>query len=104
MAKEAAKKVQTDIDVKRKAVKLVVAHLKKKLPEGEFIGSDHIIDWIADIEKLLEKQEFNMIEFIEMRRNLNDVIERTVDEEIRFRLRDSWYSLGKALDKKVKLK
>jgi hypothetical protein len=104
MAKEAARKVQTDIDVKRKAVKLVIAHLKKKLPEGDFIGSDHITGWIADIEKLLEKQEFNMIEFIEMRRNLNDVIERTVDEEIRFRLRDSWYSLGKALDKKVKLK
>lgn len=104
MAKETAKKVQTDIDVKRKAVKLVIAHLKKKLPEGEFIGSEHITDWIADIEKLLEKQEFHMIEFIEMRHNLNDVIERTVDEEIRFRLRDSWYSLGKALDKKVKLK
>jgi hypothetical protein len=104
MAKETTKKVQTDIDVKRKAVKLVIAHLKKKLPEEEFIGSDHITDWIADIEKLLEKQEFNMIEFIEMRHNLNDVIERTVDEEIRFRLRDSWYSLGKALDKKVKLK
>lgn len=104
MAKETAKKVQTDIDVKRKAVKLVIAHLKKKLPEEKFIGSDHITDWIADIEKLLEKQEFNMIEFIEMRHNLNDVIERTVDEEIRFKLRDSWYSLGKALDKKVKLK
>lgn len=104
MAKETAKKVQTDIDVKRKAVKLVIAHLKKKLPEQEFIGSDHITDWLADIEKLLEKQEFNMIEYIEMRHNLNDVIERTVDEEIRFRLRDSWYSLGKALDKKVKLK
>ena len=104
MAKETAKKVQTDIDVKRKAVKLVIAHLKKKLPEEEFIGSEHITDWIADIEKLLEKQEFNMIEFIEMRHNLNDVIERTVDEEMRFRLRDSWYSLGKALDKKVKQK
>ena len=104
MAKETVKKVQTDIDVKRKAVKLVIAHLKKKLPEEEFIGSNHITDWIADIEKLLEKQEFNMIEFIEMRHNLNDVIERTVDEEMRFRLRDSWYSLGKALDKKVKLK
>lgn len=104
MAKETAKKVQTDIDVKRKAVKLVIAHLKKKLPEEQFIGSEHITDWIADIEKLLEKQEFNMIEFIEMRHNLNDVIERTVDEEIRFKLRDSWYSLGKALDKKVKQK
>ncbi len=102
--KKTEKKVQTDIDVKRKAVKLVVAHLKKKLPETEFIGMDHIMGWIDEIEKLLEKQEFNMIEYIQVRRNLNDVIERTVDEEIRFKLRDSWYSLGKALDKKVKQK
>ena len=103
MAKEATKKVITDADVKRKAVKLVIAHLKKKL-DKEFIGSEHITEWIADIEKLLEKPEFSMLEYIEMRRNLNDVIERTLDEEIRFRLRDSWYSLGKALDKKVKQK
>ena len=102
--KKTEKKVQTDIDVKRKAVKLVVAHLIKKLPETEFIGMDHIMGWIDEIEKLLEKQEFNMIEYIQVRRNLNDVIERTVDEEIRFKLRDSWYSLGKALDKKVKQK
>lgn len=102
--KKTVKKVQTDFDVKRKAVKLVVAHLRKKLPEIEFIGMDHITSWISDIEKLLEKQEFNMIEYIEMRRNLNDVIERTIDEEMRFKLRDSWYSLGKALDKKVKQK
>jgi len=98
------KKVQTDFDVKRKAVKLVVAHLRKKLPETEFIGLENITSWISDIEKLLEKQEFNMIEYIEMRHNLNDVIERTIDEELRFKLRDSWYSLGKALDKKVKQK
>jgi hypothetical protein len=102
--KETVKKVQTDIDVKRKAVKLVVAHLKKKLPEGGFIGSEHILEWIDEMEKLLEKPEFIMVEYIQMRRNLNDVIERTVDEETRFKLRDSWYSLGKALDKKVKLK
>lgn len=97
-------KVLTDIDVKRKAVKLVVAHLRKKLPGSDFIGSENITSWISDIEKLLEKQEFNMIEYIEMRHNLNDVIERTIDEELRFKLRDSWYSLGKALDKKVKQK
>lgn len=102
--KKAVKKEQTDIDVKRKAVKLVVAHLRKKLPETEFIGMDHITRWIDEMEKLLEKQEFVMIEYIQMRRNLNDVIERTVDEELRFKLRDSWYSLGKALDKKVKQK
>lgn len=102
--KKTVKKVLTDMDVKRKAVKLVVAHLRKKLPEAEFIGMSHITSWISDIEKLLVKQEFNMIEYIEMRRNLNDVIERTIDEEMRYKLRDSWYSLGKALDKKVKQK
>lgn len=101
MAKGTIKKVQTDIDVKRKAVKLVIAHLKKKVP-GEFIGSEHITEWVAEMEKLLEKPEFHLVEYIEMRRNLNDVIERTLDEETRFKLRDSWYSLGKALDKKVK--
>lgn len=100
--KKKVKKVQTDFDVKRKAVKLVVAHLKKKLPEAEFVGMDNITNWISDIEKLLGEQEFNMIEYIEMRRNLNDVIERTINEEMRYKLRDSWYSLGKALDKKVK--
>jgi hypothetical protein len=103
MAKEMVKKVQTDVDVKRKAIKLVIAHLKKKIT-GEFIGSEHITDWIADMEKLLEKPEFDIHEYHEMRRNLNDVIERTLDEEMRFKLRDSWYSLGKAMDKKVKQK
>ena len=103
MTKGTVKKVQTDVDVKRKAVKLVIAHLKKKVT-GEFIGSVHITDWISEFEKLLEKSEFSMIEYIEVRRDLNDVIERTVDEEMRFKLRDSWYSLGKALDKKVKQK
>lgn len=101
MPRGTAKKVQTDIDVKRKAVKLVMAHLKKKLPK-DFIGSEHITGWIADMEKIMEKPEFNLIEYIEMRKNLNDIIERTLDEELRFKLRDSWYSLGKALDKKVK--
>lgn len=101
MAKDTAKKVTTDADVKRKAVKLVISHLKKKVTK-EYVGSEHINEWVAAIEELLEKSEFNLKEYIEMRRSLNDVIERTIDEEIRFKLRDSWYSLGKALDKRVK--
>jgi len=101
-AKKPAKKELTDNDVKRKAVKLVIAHLKKKLPEHDYLGKEHIVNWIGKMEELLAKEEFNMIEYIEMRRELNDVIERTVDGELRFKLRDSWYSLGKALDKKVK--
>lgn len=95
------KKVQTDIDVKRKAVKLVIAHLKKKVAV-DFMGSDIVNEWIENMEKLLEKPEFNLVEYIEMRREFNDIIERVLEEEIRYKLRDSWYSLGKALDKKAK--
>jgi hypothetical protein len=103
MANDSNKKVQTDIDVKRKAMKLVISHLKKKVAQ-QYLGSEHIHEWIEDVEKLLEKPEFNIVEYYEMRKVLNDVIERTLDEEMRFKLRDSWYSFGKALDKKVKQK
>ena len=102
MAKEVIKKELTDADVKKKAVKLVVAHLKKKLPEESFLGSENIVNWIERFEELLEKPEFVVSECYDMRRELNDIIERTVDEDLRFKFRDSWFSLGKALDKKVK--
>ena len=102
VAKETVKKEITDADVKRKAVKLVVSHLVKKLPEENFIGSENILNWIARFEELLENPEFIISEYYDMRRELNDIIERTVDEELRFKFRDSWFSLGKALDKKVK--
>lgn len=101
MSKSKTRKVQTDADVKRKAVKLVITHLKKKV-EGDFISKEHIENWIAEMEELLAKSDFNVVEYYEMRRKLNDVIERTLDEEMRFKIRDSWYSLGKALDKKAK--
>jgi len=52
------------------------------------------------MEKLLEKEEFELAEYMRMRRELNDIIERIMDEEMRFKLRDSWYSFGRALDKK----
>ena len=55
------------------------------------------------MDKLLAKPEFEIAEYIHMRRNLNDVIERILDENMRVKLRDSWYSFGRALDKKVKL-
>ena len=103
MPKAAAKKELTDIDVKRKAVKLVISHLKKKLPKEGFDGSGGILKWIEEFEVLLDNPEFVITEYYGMRRELNDIIERTVNEELRFKLRDSWYSLGKALDKKVKL-
>jgi len=103
MAKETVKKEVTDADVKRKAVKLVVSHLVKKLPEERFIGSENIINWIARFEELLASPEFVISEYFEMRRELNDIIERTMDEDLRFKFRDSWFSLGKALDKKAKI-
>jgi hypothetical protein len=97
----AGKKLLTDIDVKKKAVKLVIAHLKKKIT-SEFAGKEHALEWIDEIEELLEQEEFVVSEFYAKRRELNDVIERTLDEEMRYKLRDSWLSLGKALDKKLK--
>lgn len=103
MMKEPVKKIQTDADVKRKAVKLVISHLKKKVP-NEFIGAQHLSDWIHEFEELLSKPEFVLKEYLDMRKSFTDVIESTPDEEIRFKLRDSWYSMGKALDKKVKQK
>lgn len=95
------RKVQTDADVKRKAVKLVISHLKKKVAK-EYAGSELAHEWVGGMEKLLEKNEFELSEYVQMRRELNDIIERTMDEEMRFKLRDSWYSFGRALDKKVK--
>lgn len=95
------KKVMTDADVKKKAVKSVVAHIRKKI-DGEFEGQEHILRWLEEMETLLEKDGFEKAEYIEMRKNLNDVIERTIDGDMRLRFRDSWYSFGKALDKKVK--
>lgn len=95
------RKVQTDEDVKRKAVKLVIAHMKKKVSK-DFVGSKHINEWIEEIEELLKKPEFEYVEYVKKRKELNDAIERILDAEMRCKLRDSWYSLGRALDKKAK--
>lgn len=103
MNKMTNRKPQTDIDVKRKAIKLVVTHLKKKMPEGDFHGNENLQEWINEIEVLIEKDEFIFSDFIAKRKELNDVIERVMDVEIRYKLRDSWFSLGKAIDKKVKI-
>ena len=97
------KKIVTDFDVKRKAVKLVISHLKKKLFTTD--NNRTSIDlWIEQVEKLLKQEEFVVRDYIEIRKDLNDIIERTMDEETRFKLRDSWYSFGKALEKKVKIR
>ena len=95
------KKTITDADVKKKAVKLVVAHIKKKI-DREFEGEGYVLSWLESMDTLMEKEEFDKIEYIEKRKEFNDAIERTLDAEMRAKLRDSWYSFGKALDKKVK--
>jgi hypothetical protein len=102
MGQRQVKKIQTDIDVKRKAIKQVVLHIKKKI-SSEYVGIENMKEWLSQIEELLAKEEFNIKDYILARKSLNDIIERTLDEEMRFKLRDSWYSLGKALEKKAKI-
>lgn len=91
----------SDFEVKKKAVKLVVAHLKKKVSR-EYMGIEYLIDWFAEMDELLEKEEFDLKEYYAMRRQLNSVVESTLDEEMRGKIRNSWQSFGKALDKKAK--
>jgi hypothetical protein len=90
----------TDADVKRKAVKLVVAHMRKKVTT-EYLGIEYLAGWLDEIEALLEREDFEIREYHHMRKELNEVIESTLDEEMRNRLRNSWLSMGKALDKKT---
>jgi len=95
------KMIQTDEYIKRKAVKLVVSHMKKKLEHLNEEG--HALDkWIIDMEHLVEKEEFDIHTYHEMRRKLNDSIDCVYDVDLRYKLRDSWISMGKALDKKAK--
>jgi hypothetical protein len=89
------------MQVKKKAVKLVIAHLKKKVSK-EYMGIEYLIDWLAEMDALLEKEEFDVREYYSMRKQLNSVVESTLDEEMRGKIRNSWHSFGKALDKKAK--
>lgn len=96
-------RILTDNDVKRKALKSVLIHIRKKIPANYEI-MDQFNEWMAEMEENLAKPEFDKTVYYELRHKLNDIIERTVDGETRFKLRDSWISLGKALDKKMKPK
>jgi hypothetical protein len=89
-----------DNEVKRKAIKLVIAHLRKKVSK-EYMGIEYLVDWLEEMEALLKDEEFNIKEYHRMRKQLNSVIESTLDEEMRTKLRNSWHSFGKALDKKA---
>ena len=93
----------TDNDIKKKAVKLVVAHIKKKLPEN-FEGDENLEEWLEEMKDLLDKEEFVINEYYEMRSKLNQVVDCGLNDELRYKLRDSWYSFGKALEKKKKPK
>ena len=90
-----------DYEVKRKAVKLVVAHLRKKITK-EYMGMEYLISWLDQMDELLMKEEFDIKEYYAMMRQLNSVVESTLDEEMRGKIRNSWHSFGKALDKKAK--
>lgn len=95
------KKIQTDEYIKRKAVKLVVSHMKKKIEELNEEG--HSLDqWISDMEMLVKEEQFDLHTYHEMRKKLNDAIDCIYDIDLRYKLRDSWISMGKALDKKAK--
>ncbi|MBN2557656.1 MAG: hypothetical protein JXB33_02750, partial [Clostridia bacterium] len=67
-----AKKVQTDEYAKKKAIKLVVLHIRKKLEEaGEEARA--LEKWFTDMETLLEQkdEDFEIHKYYEMRRSLN---------------------------------
>ena len=59
-------------------------------------------DGVTEVYEVTGDQDIIAIVDVESSQQLNDIIERTVDEDLRFKFRDSWFSLGKALDKKVR--
>jgi hypothetical protein len=94
------KKELTDADLQKRSVKLVVMHLKKKV-DPKVPGIQNVIEWIDKMDEVLAKDEFDRAEYLEMRRQLYNAIEWVIDVDVRASLRRSWYSFGKAMDKKV---
>jgi len=99
-SKHEEKHPATDAEVKHKAVRLVVAHMKKKVT-GEYSGIEYLAAWLDEMEALMADEAFDIREYHRMRKELNSVIESTLDETMRDSLRNSWYSMGKALEKKA---
>lgn len=91
----------SEAEVRHKAVRLVVAHMKKKVT-GDFPGIEYLAAWLDEMDALTASEDFDIREYHRMRRELNSVIESTLDEPMRTSLRNSWYSMGKALEKKAK--
>jgi len=94
------KKEMTDADLQKKSVKLVVMHLKKKV-DPDAAGIDRLLAWLGEMEELLEKDGFDRVVYMNMRKQLYEAIEWVFDVDLRHKLRNSWYSYGKAMDKKV---
>jgi len=94
------KKVITDADLQKKSVKLVVVHLRKKV-DPNAAGIDRVLSWLSEMETLLEQDGFDRSAYLNMRQQLYEAIEWVFDVELRNKLRNSWYSYGKAMDKKV---
>ncbi len=98
-SKNLEKKME-DNEGKNKAIKLVIAHLKRKVSK-EYMGIEYLVAWLEEMDELLKAEDFDIKEYHRMRRQLNSVIESTLDEEMRTKLRNSWYSFGRALEKKA---
>lgn len=94
------RKETTDADLQKKSVKLVVMHLKKKV-DPDAAGIDRVLVWLGEMEELLEKDGFDRVVYMNMRKELYEAIEWVFDVDLRHKLRNSWYSYGKAMDKKV---
>lgn len=94
------KKEITDADLQKKSVKLVVMHLRKKVDEDE-PGINQVLEWLNKMEKILDKDGFDRSEYLEMRKQLYNAIEWVFNADVRAKLRSSWYSFGKAMEKKV---
>ncbi len=89
-----------DAALQKKSIKLVVMHLEKKFdPETPGIGN--VLIWLEEMNELLDREEYVKANYIKMRKKLYDAIEWVPDTEIRHKLRNSWYSFGKALEKKA---
>lgn len=94
------KKEITDADLQKKSVKLVVMHLKKKV-DPDAAGIDRVLTWLGEMEELLEQEDFDRVVYMNKRKELYEAIEWVFDVDLRHKLRNSWYSYGKAMDKKV---
>lgn len=89
-----------DAMLQKKTVKSVVMHLERKI-DTETAGIGNLLSWLDEMKALLAQEEYVKAEYIKMRKKLYDAIEWIPDTETRHKLRNSWYSFGKALEKKA---